>query len=84
VLPAGKTVEVRLRSRDVLHSFWVPDLRFKRDAYPDQASRFDVVVPLGRHEGACALFCGLHHSEMRFDVRGVGPRAWARFIGGSA
>ena len=42
VLPAGKPVEIRLRSRDVLHSFWVPALRFKRDAFPDQATRFDI------------------------------------------
>jgi heme/copper-type cytochrome/quinol oxidase subunit 2 len=85
VLPAGRTVEVRLESRDVLHSFWVPALRFKRVAFPDQTSRFDIVVPLGVHRGSCALFCGVHHAEMRFDVRGVDARGWARFMaGGSA
>jgi cytochrome c oxidase subunit 2 len=82
VLPAGKPVEIRLRSRDVLHSFWVPALRFKRDAFPDQATRFDIEVPLGLRRGACALFCGLHHAEMRFWVRGVDDAHWASFLAG--
>jgi cytochrome c oxidase subunit 2 len=82
VLPAGRTVEVTLQSRDVLHSFWVPVLRYKRVAFPGQSSRFDVVVPLGDHPGSCALFCGVHHAEMRFDVRGVGAQAWKSFIAG--
>jgi cytochrome c oxidase subunit 2 len=85
VVPAGKTVEVSLRTRDVIHSFWVPALRYKRDAIPGVTGRFDVRVPLGYHRGSCSLFCGLHHSEMRFDVRGVDAATWARFLkrGGS-
>jgi cytochrome c oxidase subunit II len=80
VLPAGRTVQVSLRTRDVIHSFWVPALRYKRDAMPGVAGRFDIVVPLGDHPGSCALFCGLHHAEMRFSVRGVGATAWASFL----
>jgi heme/copper-type cytochrome/quinol oxidase subunit 2 len=47
--------------------------------------RFDVVVPPGYHPGSCSLFCGLHHAEMRFAVRGVDAAAWAAFLkrGGS-
>jgi cytochrome c oxidase subunit 2 len=80
VLPANRTVQVSLRTRDVLHSFWVPALRYKRDAFPGFANRFDVSVPPGLHRGTCALFCGLHHAEMRFDVRGVSTEAWASFL----
>jgi cytochrome c oxidase subunit II len=80
VVPAGKTVQVSLRTRDVLHSFWVPALRYKRDAIPGVTGRFDVTVPLGYHAGSCALFCGLHHAEMRFAVRGVDATAWASFL----
>ena len=80
VLPANRTVQVSLRTRDVLHSFWVPALRFKRDAIPGVVGRFDVSVPPGYHRGTCALFCGLHHAEMRFDVRAVDGVAWTSFL----
>jgi len=80
VLPAGRIVQVSLSTRDVIHSFWVPALRYKRDAIPKVLGRFDIVVPPGEHPGGCALFCGLHHAEMRFEVRGVGAAAWAAFL----
>ena len=80
VLPAGRTVQVSLRTRDVIHSFWVPVLRYKRDAIPGVVGRFDIVVPRGEHPGSCSLFCGLHHAEMRFDVRGVSAAQWAAFL----
>jgi cytochrome c oxidase subunit 2 len=80
VLPAGRTVQVSLSSRDVIHSFWVPALRYKRDAIPGVSGSFDIVVPRGLHRGSCALFCGLRHAEMRFNVRGVDADAWAAFL----
>jgi cytochrome c oxidase subunit 2 len=85
VLPAGRVVQVSLRSRDVIHSFWVPRLRFKRDAIPGLVGRFDVTVPLGDHPGACSLFCGLQHAEMLFTLRGVDAAGWRAFLarGGS-
>jgi cytochrome c oxidase subunit 2 len=80
VLPAGRTVQVSLTTRDVIHSFWVPALRYKRDAIPGVIGRFDVVVPPGTHRGSCSLFCGLHHAEMLFDVRGVSAAGWSAFL----
>lgn len=76
-LPADSTVEFRVTSRDVLHSFWIPGFRFKRDLFPGEVSSFQVDVgdQVGFYEnaGVCAEFCGLDHAAMRFHVR-VLPR----------
>jgi cytochrome c oxidase subunit 2 len=56
-------------SQDVVHSFWVPALRFKRDAWPDATTRFELTVDrAGVYAGHCAEFCGLHHADMNFTV----------------
>ena len=82
VVPEDTTIRFRLRSQDVIHSFFVPGLRFKRDAFPGRTTRFDLVFDHpGRYEGLCAEFCGLNHADMNFSVRAL-PRsqfaAWAR------
>jgi cytochrome c oxidase subunit 2 len=84
VLPSNSRVRFRLTSADVIHAFWIPGFRFKRDAIPGQELEFDVNV-LDRtgnfpNTGVCAEFCGLDHAYMRFDVRIVTPQefqAWA-------
>jgi cytochrome c oxidase subunit 2 len=75
VLPAHETIEVRLRSRDVIHGLWVPEQRFKRLAFPDRETRFDLRFDrTGRFSGVCSTFCGLRHAQMTFIVD-VRPRA---------
>ena len=80
VVPTGRVVRFSLRSRDVLHSFFIPDMRFKRYAFPDSANVFDLeFTHAGRLTGACAQFCGWDHAEMRFDVLALPPdrfQAW--------
>ena len=82
-VPADAQVAVRLSTRDTTHAFWIPDLRFKRDAWPRQTARFDLRFPEGMAEGVghCAQYCGLKHSDMAFTVQAMPPgrfRAWAR------
>jgi cytochrome c oxidase subunit II len=68
-LPVGEPVEFVERSQDVVHSFWVPALRFKRDAWPDATTEFELMVDrAGVYAGRCAEFCGLHHADMNFTV----------------
>jgi cytochrome c oxidase subunit II len=68
-LPAGEPVVFAERSLDVVHSFWVPALRFKRDAWPDDTVEFELTVDRpGVYAGHCAEFCGLHHTDMNFVV----------------
>ena len=81
-VPVGKTIRVLLKSRDVIHSFFVPNLRFKQDAVPGHEipTWFKVTKP-GKYEIPCAELCGFGHSGMRGWLY-VHPQAeydaWAR------
>jgi cytochrome c oxidase subunit II len=72
VVPVGQTVRVKLESADVVHSFYVPQTLFKRQAIPGITSEFDLTFEkAGLYHGACVQFCGLQHSDMVFRVRVV-------------
>ncbi|MFC3168849.1 cytochrome B [Paracoccus fontiphilus] len=68
-VPAGRPFDIALTSRDVIHSFWVPQLGGKMDTIPGHVNihRLQADRP-GRYEGLCAEFCGLGHAAMRFEV----------------
>jgi cytochrome c oxidase subunit II len=68
VVPLDTTVQFTLTSRDVIHAFWIPEVRFKRDAFPDRETTFDLSFEEEDMTGRCAEFCGLAHGEMTFDV----------------
>jgi cytochrome c oxidase subunit II len=73
-VPSDTTVRFTLRSNDVIHAFWIPYARFKRDAFPNRTTEFDLRFDEpGQHEGICAEFCGLDHTIMRFDVDVLSP-----------
>jgi cytochrome c oxidase subunit 2 len=73
-VPAGETVQFTLASRDVIHAFWIPDQRFKRDAFPNRTTQFDLDFDrTGMNGGVCAEFCGLRHSQMAFNVLALSP-----------
>lgn len=86
--PTGATVQFTLQSRDVIHAFWVPGLRFKKDAFPKFANRFDLAFDRpGTYVGRCAEFCGLEHAGMSFALQAMSPeefRAWLAQRGESA
>jgi cytochrome c oxidase subunit 2 len=73
VLPSESRVRFRVTSVDVIHSFWIPGFRYKRDLIPGQRTEFDVDVVdhtgVFPNSGVCAEFCGVDHALMRFDVR---------------
>jgi cytochrome c oxidase subunit II len=80
VVPTGRPVEVRLTSRDVIHSFWVPDLRYKMDAFPDHVNSFTLTFDkAGRWKGRCAEFCGERHATMDFLIKAVPPKEYDRW-----
>jgi cytochrome c oxidase subunit II len=64
--PVGRPVKVRLRSKDVIHSFFLPNLRVKQDAVPGMAIEvwFNPTLA-GNYEIACAELCGLGHYRMK-------------------
>lgn len=80
-LPTGEPIVFTERSQDVVHSFWVPALRFKRDAWPDATTKFELTVDRpGVYAGRCAEFCGLHHADMTFLVVAEPPASFERWL----
>src|SRR3954468_17272018 len=82
VLPEGRRVEFRLHTKDVIHSFWVPEFRLKSDTVPGITTRVRATPNrVGSYQVVCTELCGLGHATMRQTVRVVPPgdfTAWAR------
>ena len=71
-LPVDQTVEFRLDSRDVVHSFWITDFLYKKDMFPGHTTSFQVTpTKEGTYKGKCAELCGEYHSDMLFVVKVV-------------
>lgn len=74
-LPVGKTVQIDLTSRDVIHSFWVIDFLYKKDMFPARTNHmYFTPEKVGTYKGKCAELCGEYHSMMLFNVKVV-PQA---------
>src|ERR671930_275436 len=71
-LPAGESVKFDVKSKDVIHDFWVPDFRMKIDAVPGITTHYRVTPKnpqgIGEHPIVCAELCGLGHAFMRSTV----------------
>jgi cytochrome c oxidase subunit 2 len=68
-LPIGRTVNFTLKSRDVIHSFWVPSLAGKRDVMPNHTNYLWYTpdsVTADAFNGFCVEYCGTSHANMRF------------------
>lgn len=72
LVPVGRPVQFRMTSIDVLHSFWIPDFRFKFDVMPNRYTSFWIKAEEpGDHWVFCAEYCGERHSEMSAIMRAV-------------
>lgn len=70
VVPAGKPVKLVMNSRDVLHSFFVPDFRMKRDVIPGRYTQQWFEAPeVGEHNIFCTEYCGDRHGYMYSKVK---------------
>lgn len=68
-IPVGKPVRLLLKSNDVIHSFWVPNLNGKTDLVPGKTNTSWVQADSpGVFRGQCAEFCGMQHAKMAFSV----------------
>ena len=77
-IPAGAPVELTLKSDDVIHSFWVPNLAGKIDMIPGRTTRLAVQAQRpGVFRGQCAEYCGGPHAKMAFYVIAEAPQAFA-------
>jgi cytochrome c oxidase subunit 2 len=84
-LPTGRHTRLDLTAKDVIHSFWVPQLSQKQDAVPGQDTHI-VVTPtrVGTYPVICTELCGLGHSLMRSHVDVVTPAKYEQFVKGGA
>jgi cytochrome c oxidase subunit 2 len=82
-IPAGQEVLLRLRSEDVIHSFWAPRLNGKRDVVPgrEHTWRLEADDP-GVYSGQCAEFCGASHANMRLKVVAHTEEDWQEWLDG--
>jgi cytochrome c oxidase subunit 2 len=74
-VPTGRTIEITLNSKDVIHAFYVPQFLFKRDVVPGRTNKFQFDVDdsmAGQtFHGQCAELCGSGHDIMLFDVHAM-------------
>ena len=80
-IPVGVPVQVQLRAQDVIHSFWVPNLRGKKDLVPGYVTStwFRADAP-GIYRGQCAEFCGHQHAKMAFFVIAEPKEQYAQWL----
>jgi cytochrome c oxidase subunit 2 len=82
-LPQGQPVVFHVRSKDVLHAFYVPAFRLQIDAVPGQTDDVRATpTRLGTYPLVCAELCGLGHSTMRSTVHVVTPAAFHAWLKG--
>ncbi|MCC6607811.1 MAG: cytochrome c oxidase subunit II [Anaerolineae bacterium] len=85
VLPVNQPVLLELESRDVLHSFWVPEFRVKQDLVPGTVKTLRITpTQLGSYRLACAEICGEGHAGMLADVEVVSQADFEQFLVDSA
>ena len=80
-VPAGRPVELHHKSRDVIHNFFVRELRLKQDVVPGMTIplRFTADKP-GTYEVPCSELCGLGHHQMRSALVVLTPEAFAEWF----
>ena len=80
-LPVGKTVQIDLSSRDVIHSFWVIDFLYKKDMFPGKTNHMYFTPQVeGTYMGKCAELCGEFHSMMLFQVKVVSQAEYDTYL----
>ncbi len=81
MLPKDRPVEFRLHSKDVIHSFWVPEFRLKSDIVPGMTTKIRLTPNrVGSWNVVCAELCGLGHSTMRQQVTVMPSSAFQAWV----
>lgn len=80
-LPVGRDLLFKVRSADVVHDFWVPELGQKVDAFPNHPTfAWYTIEKSGTYLGTCAEFCGAEHAWMRIRVIGETVPAFGSWL----
>ncbi|MBL0169415.1 MAG: cytochrome c oxidase subunit II [Gemmatimonadaceae bacterium] len=82
-LPTGRTVNFELKTQDVLHAFWIPQMGGKRDLISNKSNYLwftpNADLPSSAWNGFCAEYCGSSHANMKFRVYTVTPDEFAKW-----
>ena len=80
-IPVNRPVELVLRSKDVTHSFFVPQLRFKQDLVPGMNIHVHFTAnKIGKYELACAELCGMNHYKMKSYMLVLPPNEFDELV----
>jgi len=81
VVPVNREIEVILRAHDVIHSFFIPQMRFKQDAVPGLAIHMHfTAIQTGDYEILCAELCGLGHYKMHGILKVVSQEEFDKWL----
>lgn len=80
-VPVNQPVELNLHSIDVMHAFYVPKFRIKKDVYPNESRVvWFEAEQVGEFDIACAEYCGLNHSYMYNKVKVISEKNFAAWL----
>ena len=80
-LPKGESVEFNMKSKDVIHAFWIPAFRIQEDVVPGITTHWRATPDrIGSYPVVCNLLCGLGHALMRSTVHVVSQEAFKAWI----
>ena len=80
-VPVGKTIRLTINSEDVIHSYYIPAMRVKRDAVPGMYTTFHFTPrETGEYHIFCAEYCGTEHSLMKGTLRVVSEQAYQDWL----
>jgi cytochrome c oxidase subunit 2 len=80
-IPMGRPVQLRMISQDVLHAFFIPAFRIKKDVIPGYYhTQWFIATKPGRYHLFCAEFCGTKHSEMIGTVTVLEPADYEKWL----
>ena len=83
MLPAGRPVDLRLRSQDVIHGLFIPGMRLKQDTIPGMSGHIAFTPEMtGDYPILCSQVCGLGHARMQARLRVVSPADYDRWLAG--
>jgi cytochrome c oxidase subunit 2 len=81
VVPVGKTISIKVRSTDVVHSFSVPRTLYKLQAIPGNVNQMHFKTEkVGTFTGQCFQFCGLRHADMRFVLQVMSESDYQKWL----
>ena len=80
-IPVGRPIVLKVTSRDVIHSFWAPNLNGKRDLIPGYTTAIWLQADrAGIYRGQCAEFCGKQHAHMAFEIVAESDPTFERWL----